>query len=272
MREILESWGFIVHIPNNLFGTDLLCANSDEQRFLQLKDALYNPHSQAVWAARGGYGCTRLLSALAKLTPHPQPKLFMGFSDATALHIFLQQQWGWQTLHSPGAIQLLPEKIDPKDIETVKNILQDNKKNLTFNLQPLNKIVPSGIQSTITGGNLCIVQNSIGTFWQIDTRNKILFLEEVNERGYQIDRILEHMRQAGLFENIHALLLGDFLKGEEPDGTSLVMPVLQRFADTCSFPVFHCPGIGHGFRNQPLPLGTPAVLKLNTLTVKGPHM
>ncbi len=145
----------------------------------------------------------------------------------------------------------------------LKNILLGKVKEVSIELQPLNDKPINNIQSRIIGGNLCLIQTSIGTFWQLDTRKKIVFLEEVNERGYKIDRMLEHLRQAGLFEDIHALLLGDFIKGEELSATSLVEPVLQRFAKSCAFPVLRCPGVGHGFRNHPLPLGTSAILQSN---------
>jgi muramoyltetrapeptide carboxypeptidase len=269
IRDMLLAWGLTPHIPDTLLGADLLCANTDEQRFEHLKNALFNETSDAIWCVRGGYGCTRLLPALAKLTPPKRQKLLIGCSDITALHIFLQQQWGWATLHAPGAKQAALGEISDADILAVKNFLlqdaQSQNDNLLFNypLVPLNTPAQKFIQitSTITGGNLCLIQASIGTFWQINPRHKILFLEEVNERGYRIDRMLTHLQQAGILEGLDSLLLGDFIGGEEPSGKSLVEPVLQRFADSCPYPVLRCRGIGHGFENHPMMLGTPITLK-----------
>ena len=266
VREMLLEWKLTPHIPDDLLGNDLLCANTDEQRFEHLKNALYNDISDAIWCVRGGYGCTRLLPKLAELSPPPHQKLFMGCSDITALHIFLQQQWGWSTLHAPGAKQAALKEITESDIMAIKNRLEGT---LSFNysLIPLN--IPAQkitqINSSITVGNLSLIQASIGTFWQLNAQHKILFLEEVNERGYRIDRMLEHLRQAGIFNNIDALLLGDFIGGEEPAGNTLIEPILQRFANTCPYPVLRCKGIGHGFENHPLPFGKKVTLFQNKL-------
>lgn len=106
------------------------------------------------------------------------------------------------------------------------------------------------------------MQTSIGTFWQIDGENKIIFIEEIGERGYRIDRMLEHLHQACIFKDVSAILLGDFIGGTEPNGSSLIKPVLERFAQSCEIPVVKVEGIGHGNINFPIPLGTKAKLTL----------
>lgn len=121
---------------------------------------------------------------------------------------------------------------------------------------------PHRLDACVTGGNLCLVQASIGTSWQLKGAQKIIFLEEVNERGYRVDRMLEHLRQAGIFDNAQAIVFGDFLDGNEPDGSSLVQPVLERFAQQIKIPVIQIAGIGHGYINQPLWLGSSATLQL----------
>lgn len=118
------------------------------------------------------------------------------------------------------------------------------------------------IDSTIIGGNLCLVQTSIGTTWQIQAQNKIVFLEEVGERGYRTDRMLEHLTQAAIFKDAAAIIFGDFIEDKEPNGSSLTMQVLEKFADSSPLPVIKMNGIGHGNTNIPLPLGTRALLRL----------
>lgn len=129
---------------------------------------------------------------------------------------------------------------------------------------PLNTLAEKShtLHASVTGGNLCLVQTSLGTNWQVDARKKILFLEEVGERGYRIDRMLEQLQQANVFKGTRAIIFGDFLEGEEPDGSSLVNPVLKRFAQRLDLPVIQIKGIGHGHVNFPLPLGTKATLQL----------
>jgi muramoyltetrapeptide carboxypeptidase len=109
------------------------------------------------------------------------------------------------------------------------------------------------LSGRVVGGNLTIVQTSLGTPWQLKVKDKILFFEEVNERGYRIDRILTHLQQAQFFNGVKAVLLGDFVKGEEPDGTTLIWEVLNRFAANSPFSVFKLPGCGHGRQNYPIP-------------------
>ena len=263
IEKLLASWQLNCHIPKNIFGKDLLCANSDDNRFKQLKAALFNSNSKAIWCLRGGYGCSRLIPALNQLKPPPHAKLFIGLSDITALHLFLQQQWHWHTLHGPSIYQCADNRIIKSSIQKTKDIIFGQQKIIEFNnLLPLNTTKKQTIKAPIIGGNLSLIQISIGTSWQPNTHNKILFIEEINERGYQVDRMLEHLKQAGIFSHIKALLLGDFIGGNDPDGRSRVNAVLKRFAEQNNFPVLQCKGIGHGKINHPLPLGTTSTLEL----------
>lgn len=266
VKNLVTSWHLIPRVPTDLFGEDLLCINSDEKRFAQLKDALFNTESKAIWCLKGGYGCARLIPELEKLAKPTQPKLLIGFSDTTVLHLFLQQKWNWQTLHGPGARQVALETIDDNSIQEIKNIIFGNQKIIKFKLSPLNKAAKKNISidSIITGGTLSLIQTSLGTSWQIDSKNKILFLEDCNERGYKIDRMLQHLKQASVFSDIKAVIFGNFIGGQEPEGFSLVDKVLQRFAEENNFPVLSCPDIGHGKVNRPLPFGTSANLTLGT--------
>lgn len=274
VKDTLKEWGLVPRIAENIYGKDLLCANTDEQRFLFLKEALLNTESKAVWCLRGGYGCTRLIPFLKNINPPKHSKLFIGFSDITALHIFLQDQWGWATLHGPSARQVAIKDIHEDNIIEIKDFILGKQTSIEFNhLTPMNKLAEQNrtVTSVITGGNLCLVQTSIGTSWQINAAHKILFLEEVNERGYRVDRMLEHLEQAGIFNDVSAIIFGDFIGGKEVDGTNFVEPVLKRFAEQANFPVLRCLDIGHGKTNRPLPFGIPAKLGLGTeasLTIK----
>ncbi len=260
LKELLTSWQLNCIVDKDIFGDDLLCANTDDVRLISLKNALQNAKTKAVICARGGYGSMRLIPELTKIIPPTSPKLFMGMSDITALNLYLQQQWQWATLH--GALTL--DKFSPESITAVKSILFGEIKQVELQGIPLNTLAEKNhtLKGTITGGNLCLVQTSIGTLWQIDGRNKIIFLEETGERGYRIDRMLEHLSQANIFKDAVAIVFGDFLEGKESDGSSLVEPVLKRFAHTCKIPVIKVNGVGHGHTNFPMPLGTEAKLQL----------
>jgi muramoyltetrapeptide carboxypeptidase len=271
VKALLTSWQLNYHIPSDLFGEDLLFANSDEKRFQHLQHALLNTTSKAVWCLLGGYGSTKLLPQLCHMTQPPQAKIFMGYSDITALHLFLQERWGWSTIHSPSARQAGINQVAPSSLALLKTMLFNDKKDFTYDqITPLNALAQKYgvIDAPLIGGNLHLIQASLGTEWQIHTNDKIIFIEEINERAYRVDRVLEHLKQAGLFTHAKAILFGDMLGGNEADGTNLVADTIQQFAHQSKLPVFQIKDVGHGHTNNPIILGSPATLKTdNTCTL-----
>jgi muramoyltetrapeptide carboxypeptidase len=264
IKNLLTSWQLNCIIAEDIFGKDLLCANTDQMRFIHLKNALYNPTTKAVICASGGYGCTRLIPELLKVkVQQALPcKVFIGMSDMTSINLFLQQYWRWPVLHAAPALG----KFSSQSIQMIKEILFGEINQIELEGFPLNLPATKelAITSSIIGGNLSLVQAGIGTSWQLNGNGKIVLLEEVNERGYRIDRMLEHLSQSNIFKNAAAIMLGDFVGGNEPNGTSLVQLVLERFAKSCEIPVIQIKNIGHGNTNYPLPLGTKAQLHLGT--------
>lgn len=273
IQDLLISWELVPRISAQIFGHDLLCANSDQERCQFFKNALVNNESKAIWCLRGGYGSARFILNTADIPITMNPKLFVGMSDITALHLLLQKRFGWITLHGPSARQVADKSVDEENISELKDIMFGKKELLDYQkLIPLNTLATENkiVDSIITGGNLSLVQTSIGTSWQIDPHHKILFLEETNERGYRVDRMLLHLEQAGIFNNVSAILFGDFTGGFESNGQSLINPVLERFARNVHFPVLRYFGIGHEKYNRPLPLGSKTRLQLGsspTMTV-----
>lgn len=260
IKALLSSWGLNCIIDKRIFGDDLLCANSDEIRFELLKNALLNPDTKAIICARGGYGSMRLIPKLTTLSQPKAPKLFIGMSDITALHLYFQQQWQWPTIHA----SVSPDKFSADSLEALQAFLFGKKNKIELTGIPLNSVAQKNntITAPVIGGNLCLVQTSIGTSWQMHAKNKIILLEEIGERGYRVDRMLEHLQQAKLFDGAAAILFGDFLGGNEPNGSSLIQPVLERFAKTCDIPVVQVTGVGHGPTNFPIPLGIKMELSL----------
>ncbi len=260
LKKLLLSWQLNCTISPELFGDDLLCANTDEMRFKSLQNALANPETKAIICARGGYGSMRLIPELTKLKPPSTPKWLVGMSDITALHLFMAQHWNWITLHG----SLNTHIHSAESVSLTKSLLFGERDRIELVGTPLNRFAEQNtrIEANLTGGNLCLVQTSVGTNWQLNGKNKIIFLEEVGERGYRIDRMLAHLHQASICQDAKAIIFGDFLEGNEPDGSSLVLPVLKRFAAHCPIPVVQIAGIGHGHVNSPLLLGAVVQLQL----------
>lgn len=260
---LLTEWGLVPRCPNDLFGPDPFYTNTSSKRADFLKQALKAPDSQAVWCLRGGYGATRLLETLPK-SPLGREKYFIGFSDITALHLFLHQKWGWKPLHGPTLGQLVEGDITPETVIALKRLLFEGRLSSLPALTPLNEAAEdldqTLVKAPITGGNASLIQASLGTPWQIETAGKFLFLEDVDEKPYRTLERLEHMRQAGLFQNVKAVFLFDF-NFNTPNADTAVQAALyprafQQFAQEITVPLFKGEGVGHTATNFPLILGS----------------
>ncbi len=264
-KQALASIGLIARIPDDLIisGQDPFSANSLEYRIKHIIDAFTNLESKAIWAIRGGYGASKIIPFLEKIEEPQQNKLLLGFSDITALHLFLNNKWHWSSIHSPVINGLI---TNSKFIDELKPVLFGEQKNITYNqLTPLNEHAKNShdLAGEIIGGNLCLVQTSLATSWQIEAKNKIIFLEEVDEKGYRIDRMLNHLLQAGIFNEAKAVIFGQMIPGYEKDGTNLCDIAVENFAKSLDIPVLSLPMIGHNSnQNSPLPFATTCYLSL----------
>jgi len=252
----LKHIGLNPRVPNDIIKPDLFFAAPLDIQFKHLKDALYSD-SKAIWCLRGGYGSMRLIPHLIKLKPPKRPKLFVGFSDITSLHLFLSQSWGWPVIHGRTISQLSIALKQTKDRAFLKDLIFGRKESKTFkNLVPLNKSATQALSlsGVITGGNLRMIQSSLGTPWEIRPKGKILFIEDVSEIGYSLDRMFEQLIQARLFDNrIKAIIFGDFTDGKEKNGNDLTSDALLRFASRVPYPVLKGLPAGHGEINYPVP-------------------
>ncbi len=255
-KEYIESLGLIARVSENLLGDDPFSSHNEEERAKQLIHALLAEDSKAIWCLKGGYGTANIIPALEKITPPTKQKLVIGFSDITALHLFLNNKWGWSTLHGAVVWQLMKNRINAQSIALLNDIIFGKNTQQHYPLTPLNNFSNDITEGKITGGNLMLIQSSVATSWQIRGENNIIFIEDIDERAYRVERILIHLQQAGIFDHTKAVIFGDFVCEEIEDQSENITLVLQRFAKKMSFPVFKISGIGHGEINHPLPLGT----------------
>lgn len=261
IAKFLDSWGLNVRIPKDLLGKDLICSNSRAYRFESLRRALTAKDSKMVWCLRGGYGSIHLLRGLDKLKI-PRNKIFMGLSDSTSLHTFLVQKWGWSTIHGANIDRFALNEIEPREKSRFHKMLFGQDDVLTYRLKPMNEAALKNkrILSSIVGGNLITLQSSFGTSFAIDPHGKFLFVEDIGERAYRVDRVFEHMDHLNMFKGVKAILYGQFTGGHEADGKSLVPRLLKQFAQSKKIPVFGGIQSGHGPIQHPIPFGTRAVI------------
>lgn len=230
--------------PTNFHSAD------DKLRGKCLKEALYDKSTDVVWSLRGGYGSPKLIAELAKLEKPSQEKFFIGYSDITVLHIFFAQEWGWKTIHGSGIAEILDSDKARENFTKIANIITGRTKQAVISgLIPLNKTAANSavINGTLTGGNLTMVVTTLGTPWQIKTRDKILFLEDVGIKSYQLDRTLYHLKHAGLLNDVKAIIFGEV---SEPHNENL--QVLKDFANNLQVPVFKSNKFGHSKYNDPV--------------------
>jgi muramoyltetrapeptide carboxypeptidase len=256
----VKSLGLKPRMASNIFGKDLLFANTDAVRFAQLKKALYADDSSMIWCLKGGYGTARLVEKLYGLKPPKAPKLVVGFSDITALHLFLNQEWGWPTVHGSVLWPVAEDRVDARTVQKLLKLIFGKTEEQNFLLRPINKPAKEkrGIKASVVGGNLSLLQCSVGTKWQIDAAGKFLLLEDVDERPYRIDRMLLQLRQAERFKGVKAIFFGDM--GVPAIEKKLLESVVEAFANSMNIPCFWIPRIGHAKPNDPMPFNTKAVL------------
>ncbi|HED14724.1 MAG TPA: LD-carboxypeptidase [Gammaproteobacteria bacterium] len=263
--ELLHSWGYVPRVSGDLLGRPGIMANDDALRLQQFDAALRAKDSRLIWAVRGGYGCLRLLSGLDDLSFAGTQKILLGYSDITILQHVLMERLGWPMLYARMFNELTDEAAEGEHGRELRQLLTGKVKALCYDrLQPENTAARAAklhLQAPLRGGNLTSLVSLSGTRWAGIAKPHILVLEEVGERGYEVDRLLTQLRLAGWFRHTCAIILGDFIGGEEPDGSSTVAGVLQQFAGMIALPVFSGMPVGHGERFRPLPLGISASLE-----------
>lgn len=281
-QNFLKVFGVQGRVPKNIFGESPFFANSVEARTKFFSDAAFAKDSDILWCLRGGYGSMQLVDQLLKLKKKPKKKILVGLSDITALANFVTQRWGWKAIHGPmlgrvgsGRASVIEtdevlamltslsstEFGSAKESASKKIIKKQNE--LPFfhhgNLRPLNSAarkLKKSIRAEFVGGNLCVLQAGIATPWSLKAKNKILFLEEIGERGYRIHRMLNHLQQSQSLKGVRAVIWGDVLPGLEADGKNRCWEAIEDFFAHSKIPVFTGIHSGHGEIQRPLLLNS----------------
>nr|WP_235898292.1 LD-carboxypeptidase [Winogradskyella ouciana] len=261
--DLLKSWGLHSVVGKHVFSKADHFAGTDDERCEDLQRAMDDPKISAIWCARGGYGTVRILDKLNYSKFKKNPKWVIGYSDITALHNQLHNE-GYESIHALMCVSLTKDLEDVKSsIETFKSALFGNPTNYTLEGSEYNRNGEASGQ--IVGGNLTILHTMLGSKESIDTSGKILFIEEIGEYKYHIDRMLQSMKRAGYFDNLKGLVVGDMSKLRKNTtlwGTSVEQLVLDALKEY-DFPIaFNMPA-GHEKDNRALVLGRTVELKVD---------
>ncbi len=262
-KDLLKNWGLNVVVGDHVFSKAHHFAGTDDERCEDLQKVMDDPKISAIWCARGGYGTVRILDKLDYTKFKEHPKWIIGYSDITALHNQLHNN-GFQSLHALMCVSLTKDLSDIKEtVDTFKSTLFGKPVSYILEGSSDNKIGKA--TGPLVGGNLTMLHTMLGSDESLDTSGKILFIEEIGEYKYHIDRMLQSMKRAGYFENLGGLIVGDMTKLRKNTtlwGSSIEQLILDALADY-DFPIaFNMPA-GHEKDNRALVLGKTVTLDVS---------
>lgn len=265
--ELLHQWGYKTKISKTLKTNEGYLAGSDKLRASELNKFFADDEVDAILCFGGGYGCTRILDLLDYDLIRKHPKLLIGFSDVTALHTAIGQNSRLVTIHGP-MLKTLSRK--PTQY-TISSFCRGLRMSVPLGAFPLPKkhdlesFYPGRAFGKLIGGNLSVITSLCGTPYELKGENSILFLEDIGEDAYAIDRMLRQLWQNGLLKDIKGLIFGNFShcqpNKQEPYEFT-VKEVLEQYANLAKVPTIYNFPAGHERTNAFLPLGVNATINI----------
>ncbi len=259
---LLTSWGLRVSVAGQVHARHGYLSGTDAQRLASLNAALRDPSVRAVVCARGGYGTQRIVDDLDYPAIRADPKLVVGFSDVTALHLALWRHARLATVHGPGAAWDA-DRTPQASAEALCRALMSVE---PVRLRPDAAVATAAVRlgdaparGILLGGNLTMLASSAGTPDAPDLRGALLLLEDVAEAPYRVDRALTQLRRAGVLAGLAGVALGDFTACTAAAGPDVVSVLGERLGEL-GVPVVGGFPVGHGAGQLPVPLGVPALL------------
>jgi muramoyltetrapeptide carboxypeptidase len=258
--RILEKYGFTVKYNQYLLNTKSYLAGSDQERADEFNRLWSEPEVKALVAARGGYGCMRMLDLIDMKQIRKNPKILIGFSDLTVLLAAIYKKTGLVSYHGPVVTTLA--SINKQSQTSFFNVLKGNAPD---QIKPSRvKILKEGrTKGILLGGNLTTLVHMIATPYEIPWSDAILFIEDIGESPYRLDRLLTHLSRANRLQKIQGLILGTFSDDEKKEKGHMKKTVQNRVLDLLAgldIPIWSDFPVGHGRRNLTLPVGVEAMM------------
>lgn len=258
--EILKGWDIEVIVGDHVFAEHRQFAGTDQQRAQDFQTMINDEEIKAIFMVRGGYGSTRIIDSIDFGKLREYPKWICGFSDITAIHSHLYN-FGVASIHAP-----MPSffyALEPDPMLWLKDTIFGKHQILEVNHHVLNN--EGAVDAELVGGNLSIICHTIGTSSEIKTKGNILFIEDVGEQLYNLDRMMVQLKRAGLLNGIAGLIVGQFteMKDDDPFGLS-ANEIVHEHVQGENFPIaFNFP-IGHSTNNYAVPIGVKCKFAVKT--------
>lgn len=252
----LQDWGYRVKEGRTLGGdSGNYFSGTDEQRLEDLHDMLADPGIDAILCGRGGYGLSRIIDRIEFSAFREKPKWVIGFSDITVLHAHLFARYQIATLHAPMAGAFNDGGADTPGVQSLRHVLAGESMHYTCAPHPFDR---KGLATgTLVGGNLSLLAHLVGSVSDIDTTGKILFLEDVGEYLYHIDRMLRQLKRSGKLDHLAGLVIGGFSETKDtmrPFGAN-VEEIIRDVVKDYTYPVCYGFPVSHGMENVALKIG-----------------
>lgn len=264
--KAMEDLGLKVVLGDSCRAYHGFLSGSDELRANDINKMFRDKSIKGIFAIRGGYGASRILDMLDYEMIHRNPKIFAGYSDVTALHNVFNEKCKLITFHTPMASTEFYKGVDDYTMSYFKkNIFSDKPLGILKNPegQEIKTLVRGRAIGKLVGGNLSLVASSMGTPYELDTKGKILFLEDIDEVPYKIDRMLLQLKQCGKFRDAAGIILGAWTgcEAKEGDNSLSLMEVFEELIEPENKPTIYNVACGHCLPTLSLPLG--ARVKIN---------
>lgn len=259
--ELIHSWGLNYCFGENLFAVENQFAGTTAQRIHDFKTALDDDTIKAILFVRGGYGSIQVVDHINWIKFKESPKWIVGFSDITVFHSHIHENLNTPTLHA--AMPITFANNSKSSLNNLKKLLFGEQVSYKIKPHPLNR--KGKAKAEIIGGNLSILYSLLGSISQMNTDGKILFIEDLDEYLYHIDRMMQALDRAGMFKNLAGLIVGgmsDMNDNEIPYGKT-AEEIIQDVVLKYNYPVVYGFPAGHITNNQPLIFGQKKCLIVN---------
>lgn len=268
-QNVLHRLGYKTKLGKNVFGQHGYFSATDEERADEFMELISDNEVQGIFFTRGGWGCARILDLLDYGIISQNPKVIMGFSDMTALLNAITLKTRLITFHGPGG----NSTWNDYSVNYIQRLLRDGEKVVFQNTSADRKIIsysPGKSEGICFGGNLSVICGMVGSNYLPNWYGKILFLEDVGEEPYRIDRMLTQLKLAGVFQQISGLVLGNFRKctAEDPNRSFTLEEVFEQHFSEAGIPVFYGAQIGHVRNKFTVPVGVKVRMDADAGTIE----